>query len=113
MNIKVDRSLFLNELHYLQGVAGTKQIIPVLSHLLIETGAGRIAMRATDLDLMITTECEAIAREQGSICLPVRIQFKLGNREIVSRLLAGIYPDYSAVLPTENHNRFTMSRDLR
>jgi len=72
MNIKVDRSLFLNELHYLQGVAGTKQIIPVLSHLLIETGAGRITMRATDLDLTITTECEAVVRERGSICLPAR-----------------------------------------
>ena len=72
MNIKVDRSMFLSELHYLQGVAGTKQIIPALSHLLIETGAGRITMRATDLDLMITTECEAVVREQGSICLPAR-----------------------------------------
>src|SRR6266545_3220220 len=72
MNIKVDRNLFLSELHYLQGVAGTKQIIPALSHLLIETGAGRIAMRATDLDLTITTECEAVVREQGSICLPAR-----------------------------------------
>jgi hypothetical protein len=38
MNIKVDRSMFLSELHYLQGVAGTKQIIPALSHLLLETG---------------------------------------------------------------------------
>jgi len=72
MNIKVDRNLFLSELHYVQGVAGTKQIIPALSHLPIETGAGRIAMPATDLDLMITTECEAVVREQGSICLPSR-----------------------------------------
>jgi DNA polymerase III subunit beta len=69
MNIKVDRNLLLSELHYLQGVAGAKPIIPVLSHLLIETGAGRITMRATDLDLMITTECEAVVSEQGSICL--------------------------------------------
>jgi hypothetical protein len=72
MNIKVDRCLFMNELHYLQGAAGTKPIIPVLSHLLIETGVGRITMRATDLDLMITTECEAVVREHGSICLPAR-----------------------------------------
>src|SRR5262245_7647507 len=29
-------------------------------------------MRATDLDLTITTECEADVREAGSICLPAR-----------------------------------------
>ncbi len=72
MNIKVDRNLFLGELYYLQGVAGTKQTIPILSHLLIQTSHGKIAMRATDLDLTITTECEASVREQGSICLPAR-----------------------------------------
>lgn len=259
MNIKIDRNLFLSELYYLQGVAAVKQVIPILSCLLIETGPDRITMRATDLDLTITTECEADVRESGSICLPARklmeivkslpqagieikandlyqatitctpsrfrlnglgadnfpelqeysgefaevpadifsrfiprvihavgqegsrytlngakleisgerirmvatdghrlalvehegqfsesldvivpkktlselaklcadgeetmqigktnnhIHFKLGKREIVSRLLAGIYPDYSAVLPTENHNRFTIGRDL-
>jgi DNA polymerase III sliding clamp (beta) subunit (PCNA family) len=188
MNIKVDRNLFLSELYYLQGVAAAKQVIPILSHLLIETGPGRITMRATDLDLTITTECEADVREAGSICLPARklveivkslpqagieikandlfqatitctpSRFRLNGllrrqlsgvaavfgrirrsprryllalhparhsrrrpgrfalhahkREIVSRLLAGIYPDYSAVLPTENHNRFRVGRDL-
>src|SRR5262249_49279972 len=41
-----------------------------------------------------------------------RIHFKLGKREIVSRLLAGQYPDYSAVLPKENRNRFTAGREI-
>jgi DNA polymerase III subunit beta len=72
MNIKVDRDLFLSELYYLQGLAGAKQIIPILSHLLIETAPGKITMRATDLDVMITTECQAGVREVGSICLPSR-----------------------------------------
>ncbi len=86
MNIKVDRNLFLSELCCLQGVAATKQIIPILSHLLIETGHGKITMRATDLDLSITTECDAVVREQGSICLPARklmeIVKSLPNAEI-------------------------------
>jgi DNA polymerase-3 subunit beta len=72
MNIKVDRNLFLSELHYLQGMAATKQIIPILSHLLIETGHSKITMCATDLDLTITTECDAVVRDQGLICLPAR-----------------------------------------
>jgi DNA polymerase III subunit beta len=72
MNIKVDRDLFLGELYYLQGVAGAKHAIPILSHLMIEASPDKITMRATDLDLMIPTECEAVVREHGSICLPAR-----------------------------------------
>jgi DNA polymerase III subunit beta len=39
------------------------------------------------------------------------IHFKLGKREIMSRLLAGHFPDYSAVLPKQNRNRFTVGRE--
>jgi len=63
MHFKIDRTAFLNELNHLQGVAGAKQVIPILSHLLIETRTDRITMRATDLDLTITTGCEASVRE--------------------------------------------------
>ncbi len=84
MNIKVDRDLFLSELYYLQGVAGAKQLIPILSHLLIEAVPGKITMRATDVDVTVTTECAAVAREGGSICLPAR---KLA--EIVKSLAHG------------------------
>ncbi|MGH9842214.1 MAG: DNA polymerase III subunit beta [Blastocatellia bacterium] len=72
MHFKIDRTAFLNELTHLQGVASAKQVIPILSHVLIETRADRITMRATDLDLTITTGCEASVREDGSICLPAR-----------------------------------------
>ncbi|MGH9841690.1 MAG: DNA polymerase III subunit beta, partial [Blastocatellia bacterium] len=72
MHFTIDRTAFLNELNHLQGVAGAKQVIPILSHVLIETRADRITLRATDLDLTITTGCEASVREDGSICLPAR-----------------------------------------
>jgi DNA polymerase-3 subunit beta len=84
MNIKVDRDLFLCELYYLQRVAGAKQSIPVLSHLLIEAVPGKIMMRATDLAVTVTTECAAVVRDGGSICLPAR---KLA--EIVKSLAHG------------------------
>lgn len=86
MNIKVDRDQFLSELFYLHGVAGAKHMIPILSHLLIKTASGKITMRASDLDVTVTTECEAGVREGGSICLPARelveIVKYLAHREI-------------------------------
>jgi DNA polymerase-3 subunit beta len=72
MHFKIDRAAFLNELQSLQGVVSAKQLIPALSHLLIETRAGGIAIRATDLDITVKTECAASVREDGSICLPAR-----------------------------------------
>ncbi|HJZ82576.1 MAG TPA: DNA polymerase III subunit beta [Pyrinomonadaceae bacterium] len=72
MHFKIDRTVFLNELYSLQGVAGAKQVIPILSHLLIETRMDWIGMRATDLDLTIATECDALVREEGLVCLPAR-----------------------------------------
>ena len=84
MNINVDRDLFLSDLFYLQGVACAKQLIPILSYPLIEAAPGKIAVRAMDLDVAVTTECAAVVREGGSICLPAR---KLA--EIVKSLAHG------------------------
>ncbi len=72
MLIKVDRNLFLSELFYLQGLAAAKQLIPILSHIFIDACFDKLMMRATDLDVSITTECQADVREVGSICLPAR-----------------------------------------
>ncbi len=72
MHIRVDRSQIWTELNYLQGVAPTKQIATGLSHVLIEAMFGKIRLRATDLDLTITAECQADILKHGSICVPVR-----------------------------------------
>ncbi|MGH9838173.1 MAG: DNA polymerase III subunit beta [Blastocatellia bacterium] len=108
MHFKIDRTAFLNELYHLQGVAGAKQVIPILSHLLIETCADGITMRATDLDLTISTECEAIVRGAGSVCLPAR---KL--MEIVKSLAHGEVEikanDLCQASITSNGSRFKLN----
>ncbi|MGE0128943.1 MAG: DNA polymerase III subunit beta [Blastocatellales bacterium] len=107
MNFRIDRTTFLSELYYLQGVAGSKQVIPILSCLLIEISANRITLRASDLDLTITTECEATVREEGSICLPAR---KL--MEIVKSLAQGEIEiktnDLCQATITSNGSRFKL-----
>jgi len=107
MHFTIDRTAFLSELNHLQGVAGAKQVIPILSHVLIETRTDRITMRATNLDLTITTACDARVREEGSICLPAR---KL--TEIVKSLSPGeveikVNGLYQATI-TSNGSRFKL-----
>lgn len=72
MKFIIDRTTFLNELTYLQSAVEKKQVIPVLSHLLIEASAGKLVLRATDLDVMATTECPAEVPLKGAVCLPAR-----------------------------------------
>ncbi len=107
MNFKIDRTLFLSELHYLQGVASSRQVIPILSHLLIETSINGITLRATDLDITITTECEADVRAEGSICLPAK---KL--TEIIKSLAQGEIEiktnDLCQATITSNGSRFKL-----
>lgn len=72
MKFIIDRTTLLNELTYLQSAVEKRQTLPILSYLLIEASAGKLALRATDLDLMVTTECPAEVPLKGAICLPAR-----------------------------------------
>lgn len=101
----------------------------------LEITSGRIRMVATDGHRLALIEQEgrfdaevdvivpkkALA-ELEKICAygdgPLRIgksdnhiHFELGKRRISTSLLTGQYPDYSLVLPKQNHNRFRVGRN--
>lgn len=72
MQFVVDQRTLLKELNFLQGVIERRTVIPVLSHLLIETEGNRLRLQATDLDLSLTTTCEAAVTGKGSLCVPAK-----------------------------------------
>jgi DNA polymerase-3 subunit beta len=72
VHFTIDRGQLLSELKYLEGVVPAKHIIPALSHVRIEAMFGILKMRATDLDLTMTSETQADIRKAGAICLPLR-----------------------------------------
>jgi DNA polymerase III subunit beta len=72
MQFIVDQRTLLKELNFLQGVVEKKALIPVLGHLLIETEGNRLRLQATDLDLSLTTACEAAVDGKGSLCVPAK-----------------------------------------
>lgn len=77
MRFKVGRQSFQKELGLLQGVVEKKSTIPILSNVMIETHADGIEIKATDLDLSISTLCEAEVLEPGSICLGAKKLFEI------------------------------------
>lgn len=72
-----NKSTFLRELNITQGVAEKKNTIPILSNLLLETGEKGITIKGTDLDLAITTFCDAEVNEPGAICVQARKLFEI------------------------------------
>lgn len=72
MEIRVDRNLFAAELAPMQGIVERKTTIPVLSHILLTARNGRLELAATDLDVSLTSWCEAEAGGEGGIAVQAR-----------------------------------------
>lgn len=72
MEIRVDRNLLASELAPMQGIVERKTTIPVLSHILLTSADGRLNLAATDLDVSLTSWCEADGSGEGGIAVNAR-----------------------------------------
>ncbi|MCB1032579.1 MAG: DNA polymerase III subunit beta [Acidobacteria bacterium] len=72
MEIRLDRSEFLTELTPMQGIVERKSTIPVLSHLLLTARDGKLHLAATDLDVSLTSWCEADVEVEGGIAVQAK-----------------------------------------
>lgn len=72
MKLSIDRAELLTELNPMQGVVERKSTIPVLSHLLLKVKGDKLHLAATDLDVSLTSWCEADAAEDGALAVQAR-----------------------------------------
>jgi DNA polymerase-3 subunit beta len=72
MEIRVTRSEFLAELAPMQGIVERKTTIPVLSHLLLTVREDRLHLAATDLDVSLTSWCDADVKREGGIAVQAK-----------------------------------------
>jgi DNA polymerase-3 subunit beta len=77
MEIRLKRNDFLGELIPMQGIVERKTTIPVLSHLLLNARAqggdgDQLHLAATDLDVSLTSRCEAEVRQTGAIAVQAK-----------------------------------------
>ncbi len=77
MQFIIGKTPFLKELNMIQGVVEKKSTIPILSNLLLEAKGGELSIKATDLDVSITTGCEAEIRTEGSLCIQAKKLFEI------------------------------------
>ncbi len=72
MEIRVKRSSLLSELIPMQGIVERRTTIPVLSHILLRAENERLHLASTDLDVSLTSSCEAEQSSAGAIAVQAR-----------------------------------------
>src|SRR4028119_1376922 len=72
MEIRLNRSEFLGELIPMQGIVERKTTIPVLSHLLLTAREDTLHLAATDLDVSLTSRCEAEVKREGGVAVQAK-----------------------------------------
>jgi DNA polymerase III subunit beta len=72
MEIRLNRAEFLSELTPMQGIVERRTTIPVLSHILLRAENDRLALAATDLDVSLTSWCEAEVVTPGAVAVQAK-----------------------------------------
>jgi DNA polymerase-3 subunit beta len=72
MQLRLNRAEFLAELLPMQGIVERRTTIPVLSHLLLAAKDERLTLAATDLDVSLTSSCEAQVKREGAVAVQAK-----------------------------------------
>lgn len=77
MQITTNKNSLLKELNFIQGVVEKKNTIPILSNLLLEAKGNTLFIKGTDLDVSISTTCDAEVIQEGAICIQAKKLFEI------------------------------------
>ncbi|MCK0069403.1 DNA polymerase III subunit beta [Kordiimonas laminariae] len=99
MKVTIERNSLLKTLGHVQSVVERRNTIPILSNVMIEASGDTVAMTATDLDIAIIENTNAMVITAGSTTVPAHTLF-----DIVRKL-----PDGSEVeLTLEENDRLVV-----
>lgn len=77
MELVVRKSDLLRELQLFQGIVERKNTIPILANVLLEADGKELRMLATDLEVGLRSQCEAVVGKSGSLTLPAKKLFEI------------------------------------
>jgi DNA polymerase III, beta subunit len=72
MKFSVDKSVLLEGIQAVQNIISSKAALPILSHILLETGNNSLRLTATDLDIGISCVIPVNVLETGSVSVPAK-----------------------------------------
>ena len=77
MDFVITKEKLYRDLQVMHGIAEKKSTIPILSNILIDAKKDSLELMATDLEVGMSTVCEASVSEPGSLTVPARRLFDI------------------------------------
>lgn len=77
MQFEVSKPVLLKAISSVNGAVEKKNTIPVLQNIKIEVLDGKVAMAATDMDIVVTTAFEADVKNGGATTVPAQMFFDI------------------------------------
>jgi DNA polymerase-3 subunit beta len=127
MDFEIEKREFLKGLGLIQGIAGRKTTLPILTHVLIEANKESVLMTGTDLEIGIREELSAKVYQEGKTSVSAKKLFEI-VRELPEESihiqkkenqwiriqcgksifnLSGLDPEEFPALPTYNEDYFS------
>lgn len=72
MNVKLSAKEFAQRLKFVTKIVNEASPIPVMSHVVIETGDNEVSLTTTDYEVAVTISCPAVVVEAGKTSLPAK-----------------------------------------
>lgn len=79
MKFQTDKNLLLKGVHIVQNIVSTKNILPILSNILLETKRDKLILTTVDIDtgIAIQSTIPVSTQEEGSITIPAKKFFEI------------------------------------
>jgi DNA polymerase-3 subunit beta len=77
MQLTIERTALLKALGHVQSVVERRNTIPILSNVLLSAGHDGVSFSATDLDMEILDEADAVVNGQGQITAPAHTLYEI------------------------------------
>ena len=110
MKLTIERAALLKSLGHVQSVVERRNTIPILSNVLLEAEAGRLALTATDMDLTVIDQVESEVGTAGATTAPAHTLYdivrKLPDGAQVQIATGG---DAGQITLSSGRSRFTLS----
>lgn len=135
-SVKINTLIFANGVNKALFATGNDELRPVMSGVFFELNNDNLTFVATDAHKLVKYKRNDLGSEtSSSFILPKKpltllknilssidedlniefnetnAMFVFGTTKMICRLIDGKYPNYNAVIPTENPNKLTVSRD--
>ena len=109
MKFRVQKNSFFKSLSHLHGIVDKKNVLPVLSNILIEAKDTSLILSSTDMDISITEQLDCNVIEEGSTTINSQIIYDIIRKLPEDTEVEAISNDSSLLTIRTNKSKFSLA----